>query len=107
MYYLKQDSTNESKIQKRRQEFLRDLWLIRVRNLEFFNGGNWSLSRNRGLASINFFSSASIIPLADLVSPYLDSCSLSLQINYLKKEKKEKPMKILAYLKKYGLWSLS
>jgi hypothetical protein len=54
------------------------LWLISVRNLEVFRLGNCSLSRNKGLASISFFSSASIICLADFVSPYFESCSFSL-----------------------------
>ena len=54
--------------------------MISVRNLEFFRLGNCSLSRNKGLASISFFSSTSIIALADFVSPYLDSCSFSLII---------------------------
>lgn len=54
-----------------------------VLSLEFLRFGNCSLSRNKGLASINFLSSESITALADLVSPYLDSCSFSLQ-----KEKK-------------------
>ena len=56
------------------------LWFISVLNLEFLKVGKFNLSRNRGFASINFLSSASITPLADLVSPYFDSCSLSLHI---------------------------
>lgn len=59
------------------------LWLIRVRNLDDFRVGKASLSRNRGFASMSFFSSINIMPRAVLVSPYLDSCSFSL---YLKKE---------------------
>lgn len=55
------------------------LWLINVLSLKFFKVGNWSLSRKSGFASINFFSTASTIALADLVSPYLDSCSFSLK----------------------------
>lgn len=52
---------------------------MRVRNLEFFKLGNCSLSRNSGFASMSFFSSTSIIALADFVSPYLESCSFSLE----------------------------
>lgn len=69
------------------------LWFISVLNLEFFKVGNWSLSRNRGFASINFFNSTSIIALADFVSPYFESWSFSLvrraSSNY-KKENREK-----------------
>lgn len=54
------------------------LWLIKVRSLELFKLGNWSLSLKRGFASISFFSSTSIIDLADFVSPYFESCSFSL-----------------------------
>jgi len=57
------------------------LWLIRVRNLEFLRLGNCNLSRNKGLASINFLSSTNMIALADFVSPYLDNCSFSLKYN--------------------------
>lgn len=41
--------------------------------------GKTSFSLKRGFASINFLSSMSIMLRADLVSPYLDSCSFSLQ----------------------------
>ena len=54
------------------------LWLIRVLKREAFNTGNVNFSRNKGLASISFLSSRSIMLLADFVSPYLDSCSFSL-----------------------------
>lgn len=68
--------------------------MISVRNLEFFRLGNCSLSRNKGLASISFFSSTSIIALADFVSPYLESCSFSLIIQkqklLVKKSRKTK-----------------
>lgn len=60
-------------------DYLSYLWLINVLSLKFFKVGNWSLSRKSGFASINFFSTASTIALADLVSPYLDSCSFSLK----------------------------
>lgn len=49
-----------------------------VRSRDAFNDGNANLSRKRGFASISFFNSKSIIFLADLVSPYFDSCSFSL-----------------------------
>lgn len=55
------------------------LWLIRVRNLDAFKVGKTSFSRKSGLASINFFNSINIMLRAVLVSPYLDSCSFSLQ----------------------------
>ena len=54
------------------------LWLIRVLNRDALRAGNASFSRNKGFASMSFFNSRSMIPLADFVSPYLDSCSFSL-----------------------------
>lgn len=54
------------------------LWLMSVRNLELLRLGNCNFSRNSGFASINFLSSSNMIALADLVSPYLESCSFSL-----------------------------
>lgn len=55
------------------------LWLIKVRSRDALIGGNVSLSRNRGFASISFLSSISMMLRADFVSPYLDSCSFCLQ----------------------------
>ena len=59
-------------------QYMNYLWLMRVRSLEFLRLGNCNLSRNKGFASISFFSSTNMIALADLVSPYLESCSFSL-----------------------------
>jgi hypothetical protein len=50
-----------------------------VRRRESLRAGKLSFSRNRGLASMSFRSSRSMMLRADLVSPYLDSCSLSLR----------------------------
>lgn len=58
-----------------------NLWLIKVLSLEFLRVGNCNLSRNNGFASISFLSSTNMIALADLVSPYLDSCSFSLKVD--------------------------
>lgn len=57
------------------------LWLIKVRKREALKGGNVSLSRNKGFASMSFLSSISMILRADFVSPYFESCSFCLQSN--------------------------
>lgn len=56
------------------------LWFIKVRRRELLKAGNASLSRNKGFASISFFSSMSMMFRADFVSPYLESCSFCLVI---------------------------
>lgn len=56
------------------------LWFIKVRRRDAFRVGKPSLSRNKGLASISFLSSTSIMLRADFVSPYLDNCSFSLHL---------------------------
>ena len=55
-----------------------NLWFINVLSRELLKGGNVSLSRNSGFASISFLSSTSMIFRADLVSPYFESCSFFL-----------------------------
>jgi hypothetical protein len=68
---------SEVKVEQNQQPYL---WLISVRNRDAFNEGNTSLSLKRGLASISFLSSMNIMFRADLVSPYFDNCSFSLQL---------------------------
>lgn len=46
---------------------------MRVRSFVDLNAGNVNLSRKRGVASISFFTFASITVRAVLVSPYLES----------------------------------
>lgn len=65
------------------------LWFIKVLSREALKAGKVSLSRNSGFASISFLSSISIIPRADFVSPYFESCSFCLMAHTIQPKKRK------------------
>lgn len=81
------------------------LWLIRVRSREALREGKINFSLKRGFASINFLSSISMILRADLVSPYLDSCSFSLKSSRGKHEQPYRTVQDFKLQSSYSIYS--